>query len=134
MDLKILIRRFLAFFIDWSIMYGVAMVSMYFGQGSSPEYFINPSLKMCTSPGFLFGVSWLILYCLFKDCLFGRRSLGKLICGLRIQNSETGEKASFLSLIIRNITCLFVEVEQLLVLLNKGKRLGDIIAKTQVVR
>lgn len=134
MDIKLLIRRFLAFAIDWNIMFGVAMVLMFFGPGCNPEYFLYPSIKMLTSVGFLLGLLWLFLYCLFKDCLFGRRSLGKLICGLKIQNSETGEKASYGSLILRNITYLIVQIEGIVVLVNNGERLGDIIAKTQVVR
>ena len=134
MDIKLLIRRFLAFVIDWNIMFGVAMVLMLFGPGSNPEFFLYPSIKMFTSVGFLLGLLWFFLYCLFKDCLFGRRSLGKLICRLKIQNSETGEKASFGSLILRNITYLIVQIEGIVVLVNNGKRLGDFIAKTQVVR
>ena len=134
MDIKLLIRRFLAFVIDWNIMFDVAMVLMFFGPGSNPEFFINPSIKMFTSVGFLLGLLWFSLYCLFKDCLFGRRSLGKLICSLKIQNSETGEKASFGSLILRNITYLIAQIEGIVVLVNKGKRLGDFIAITQVVR
>ena len=134
MDTKLLIRRFLAFVIDWNIIFGVAMVLMFFGPGSSPEFFIYPSIKMFTSVGFLLGLLWFSLYCLFKDCLFGGRSFGKLICGLKIQNSETGEKASFSSLVLRNITYVIVALECVVVLINQGKRLGDIIAKTQIVR
>lgn len=134
MDIKLLIRRFLAFVIDWNIMFGVAMALMLFGPGSNPEFLVRPSIKMFTSVGFLLGLLWFVIYCLFKDCLFGRRSLGKLICGLKIQNSETGDKASFGSLILRNITYVIVQIEWIVVLVNKGKRLGDFIAKTQVVR
>lgn len=134
MDIKLLIRRFLAFIIDWNMMFGVAIALMFYGPESNPEYFINPSVKMFSSVGFLLGILWLLLYCLFKDCLFGRRSLGKLICGLKIQNSETGEKATFGSLILRNITYVIVQIEMIVVLANKGTRLGDLIAETQVVR
>ncbi len=134
MDIKIPVRRFLAFVIDWNIMFGVAIALMLCGPGYNPEYILYPSIKMFTSAGFLIGIAWLPLYCLFKDCLFGRRSLGKLICGLTIQNSETGEKASFGSLILRNVTYVIVQIEGIVVLVNKGKRLGDFIAKTQVVR
>ena len=134
MDFKILIRRFFAFVIDWNIMFGIARALMFYGPGSNPEYLLYPSIKMFASAGFLMGLAWLPLYCLFKDCLFGRRSLGKLICGLMIQNSETGEKASFGSLILRNITYVIVQIEGIVVLVNKGKRLGDSLAKTQVVR
>ena len=89
---------------------------------------------MLSSPGFILGAVWFFLYCLLKDCLFGRRSLGKLICGLIILNSETGEKASYSSLILRNITYVIASIEGIVVLLNNGKRLGDSFAKTQVVR
>ena len=134
MDSKLLIRRFFAFLIDWNIMFDVAIVLMFFGPGSNPEYLLSPSIKMFTSTGFLLGLVWLSLYCLFKDCLFGRRSLGKLIFGLSIQNTETGGIASFGSLILRNITYVIVQIEGIVVLVNKGQRLGDSIAKTQVVR
>ena len=134
MDFKILIRRFFAFVIDWNIMLGVAMALMFYGPGSSPEYLLFPSIKMLSSPGFILGAVWFFLYCLLKDCLFGRRSLGKLICGLIILNSETGEKASYSSLILRNITYVIASIEGIVVLLNNGKRLGDSFAKTQVVR
>ena len=133
MDGKLLIRRFIAFLIDWNIMFGVAMAIMFFGPGNTSGYFLYPSIKMFTSPGFLLGIAWIFIYCLFKDCLFGRRSLGKLICGLDIQSSETGEKASVGSLILRNITYAIVQIEVIFVLVGKGKRLGDSIAKTQVV-
>ena len=134
MDIKLLIRRFLAFVIDWNIMFGVAMALMFYGPGSNPEYLLYPSIKMFTSAGFLLGLAWILLYGLFKDCLFGRRSLGKQICGLMIQHSATGEKVSFGRLILRNMTYVIVHVEGILVLVNKGKRLGDCMAKTQVVR
>ena len=134
MDCKLLIRRFFAFVIDWNIMFGVAMALMYHGPGSNPEYLLYPSIRMFASAGFLMGLAWLPLYGLFKDCLFGRRSLGKLVCGLTIQNSETGGKASFASLILRNVTYVIVQIEGIIVLVNKGKRLGDFLAKTQVVR
>ncbi|MBO5374141.1 MAG: RDD family protein [Clostridia bacterium] len=134
MDFKLLIRRFLAFVIDWNIMFGVAMALMFYGPGSNPEFLLYPSIKMFTSAGYLLGLAWLPLYCLFKDCLFGRRSLGKLIFGLSIQNSETGRTASFGSLILRNITYVMVQIEGVIVFVNNGKRLGDTIAKTQVVR
>ena len=133
MDFKILARRFLAFVIDWNIMLGVGWFLMFFGPGSNPEYFIYPSIQMFTSPGFLLGLGWMLFYCLLKDCLFGRRSFGKMICKLTILNAGTGEKASYGNLIIRNITYVIVQIEGIVVLVNGGKRLGDMIAKTQVI-
>ena len=134
MDIKFLIRRFLAFIIDWNIIFGVGMALMYFGPGSNPEYFYFPSIYMFKSLGFILGLLWMPLYCLFKDCLFGGRSLGKLICGLIVQNFETGEKASYGSLIVRNLSYVIIQIEGIIVLANKGRRIGDIIANTKVVR
>ena len=118
MDFKLLIRRFFAFVIDWNIMFGVAVALMFYCPWSNPEYLLYPSIKMLTSAGFLLGLIWLPLYCLFKDCLFGRRSLGKLICGLMIQDSETGGKASFGRLILRNVTYVIVQIEGIVVLVS----------------
>lgn len=68
MDFKLLIRRFFAFVIDWNIMFGVAVALMFYCPWSNPEYLLYPSIKMLTSAGFLLGLIWLPLYCLFKDC------------------------------------------------------------------
>ena len=134
MDSRFLLRRFLAFAIDWNITYLIAITLMFFGPGTNPEYFFYPSFKMVSSPGFIMGILWIPLYWLFKDCLFGRRSAGKLICGLMVQNSETHEKASYGRLILRNITFPIIPFEGFIVIFNYGKRLGDLLAKTQVVR
>lgn len=134
MDFKLLIRRFFAFMIDWNIMFGVCVLLMLFGPGADPEYVLHPSIKMLSSGGFLLGLAWLALYGLFKDCVFGRRSLGKLICGLIIINSDTQNKASYGSLILRNITYCIVQIEGIIVLLNGGRRLGDMLAKTRIKR
>lgn len=134
MDFKLLIRRFLAFIIDWNILFGIGMVFMFFGPGGNPEYFLWPSIEMFGSLGFILGLLWMPLYCLFKDCLFGGRSLGKLLCGLTVQNFETGEKASYGSLIVRNLLYVIIQIECIIVLANKGRRIGDIMANTKVVR
>lgn len=134
MDFKLLIRRFLAFIIDWNILFGIGMVLMFFGPGGNPEYFLWPSIEMFSSLGFILGLLWMPLYCLFKDCLCGRRSIGKLICGLAIENAETGEKVSFGSLIVRNLAYVIIQIEGIIVLANKGRRIGDIMANTKVVR
>ena len=133
-NFKLLLRRFLAFVIDWNILFDVALLLILFGPGSNPAYLITPSIYMFTSAGSLLGIAWIFLYGLGKDCLLKGRSIGKLICGLEVRNSQTGEKASFGSLILRNITFEAIQIEGIVVLVNKGNRLGDIIAKTEVVK
>ena len=133
-DINLLVRRFIAFIIDWNVMFGVAVWLMLCGPGCDPEYILFPSIRMVTAPGFVLGLLWLPLYGLFKDCLFGRRSLGKMVCGLVIRSSKTGGKATVGSLILRNITYVIAEIEGIIVLLNNGQRLGDILAGTKVVK
>lgn len=134
MDYKLLLRRFFAFLIDYGILFCVTAYIMYWGPGSNPEYLLYPSIKIIYAPALYWALGWTAIYCLFKDCLFGRRSLGKLIFGLDIQSSKTGKKASVGSLILRNIPYVIVQLEGIFVLANNGQRIGDMLAKTQVVR
>ena len=133
MDSKLLVRRFIACVIDWIILFGGAILLMFFSPGSNPEYFLYPSMKMFFSLGFLLGAIWILFMLFFKDCLFKRRSLGKLICGLKIVDVNTQEPASFKNLILRNVTYYIIQIEWIFVLVNKGRRLGDLLAKTQVI-
>ncbi len=76
-------------------------------------------------------------YLLFRDALFGRRSLGKRLAGLRIVDRVTKRPASFGKLVLRNLTVVTLVplvIEFFLVLGDhKGLRIGDRIARTQVV-
>ena len=132
MNINLILRRFIAFVIDWNIQFGIGMALMLFGPGSNPEYILIPSIRMIAAPGFALGLLWIMLYGLFKDCIFGSRSLGKLICGLMIKNSKTGGKASVGSLVLRNITYVIMEIEGIIALVNQGRRLGDLLADTEV--
>ena len=132
MNFKMIIRRGIAFVIDWNIMFGGCMVLMAYGPGANPDYFIHPTIRMLLTAGFWLGLAWIVFYGLFKDCLFGRRSLGKLITGLKIVRADTQEKVSFGRLLLRNIPYFIVQVELVMVLANKGRRLGDLLAGTKV--
>jgi uncharacterized RDD family membrane protein YckC len=77
---------------------------------------------------------------LLRDGLFGGRSLGKKLMKLRVVRSD-GSKCDFVSSALRNITLPVFSIipplyliELLLPLVDKeGLRLGDRVAKTQVV-
>ncbi len=134
MDIKYFIRRFLAFIIDWNLTFGVTLAILSLGTLQDPDFLLRPSFETLFSLEFFLGLLWAPVYCLLKDCIFKGRSLGKLICGLAIVSSETGERPSVGSLILRNLTYVIVQIELIVTLVNKGKRLGDLIAKTEVVR
>ncbi len=76
-------------------------------------------------------------YLLFRDALFGRRSLGKRLAGLRVVDRVSKRPAGFGKLVLRNLTVVTLVplvIEFFLVLADhKGLRIGDRIARTQVV-
>ncbi len=126
-------RRFLAFMIDMIIAYGGMIALWCFGPGGNPEHLMYPTVKLWMTGAYWLGYLWLYAYGIFKDCLFGRRSLGKLCMGLWIIDTQSQAKVSYKQLILRNITFFIVQVECVVVLILRGKRLGDMVAKTKVV-
>ena len=71
------------------------------------------------------------LYLLLRD-LPKSGSVGKMIMKLKIVDSETKEPASIGKRLLRNITWLLSWVD-IIVYLAAKKRIGDMIAKTDVV-
>ncbi|WP_010255727.1 RDD family protein [Myroides injenensis] len=89
---------------------------------------------------FLLESTWSVLFSiliinfilLFKDCINGI-SLGKMIMGLQIVNTDTGNTPSFKKLIYRNIYLLIWPIEFAFWLVNNDKRrLADVHLKTTV--
>lgn len=127
-----MIRRFLSFCIDWVVIFAVGFALSLLGPQFDPEYLLYPSIQMFSAYGVILSFLWFIAVPLCKDIL-GGASLGKRICGLRVV-SKDGGKANAGKRILRNITFYFVVVEIIVALVNKGTRLGDMLARTQVVQ
>ncbi len=74
-----------------------------------------------------------MLLLMFKDLYHPDGSFGKKMLGLviTIDRDEESEDIRYYK-VIRNITLLLWPVEVLVVILNKGRRLGDIMAKSSV--
>jgi len=76
-------------------------------------------------------------YLLFRDIIFGNRSLGKRMAGLRVVNRYTKKTAGVGARLLRNLTIVTIApiiIEMILVLVSsKGLRMGDHMSKTQVV-
>ena len=85
---------------------------------------------------YLLGIAWAIGYLLLRDFLGGGRSFGKKALGLNI-TVEGGGKVGLVTSLLRNITLVvpFVNFVDLVMVFidDKGQRLGEKIAKTQVV-
>jgi len=109
---------------------------------------IAAAVEIIPKAGFFAG----LLYLLIGDGLFGGRSLGKKLIGLRVVSAGTNESCSFRDSILRNSTfsigyllykipwigwifIVIISLFEFIMLLGSrdGMRLGDEIAKTKVV-
>ena len=76
----------------------------------------------------MFGFS--LYFC--KDCILGR-SPAKRILKFQVVSNSTGDVASPIQCLIRNITCILWPIEVLVTLFNSNRRIGDFLAGTKVV-
>lgn len=122
-------KRIGAFFIDFLIIVLIYEIPFFIFvmipviQGTATVELILPRAFGCVSFAYLLFV--------FKD-VFKNASLGKRIMKLKIIDSETKENASTGKRILRNITWIISWIEFLVYIAAK-KRLGDMLAKTDVV-
>jgi uncharacterized RDD family membrane protein YckC len=75
----------------------------------------------------LFGFA--VYFC--KDCVKGR-SLGKRIARLQVLDNRSGEVASPLQCLVRNIFIIAWPIEGIVALANPARRIGDFVAGTRV--
>src|SRR5689334_10141418 len=68
---------------------------------------------------------------LCKDCI-GGRSIAKRVTNLKVIDNKTGEAASPLQCLVRNILIFIFPLEILVVLFSPQRRLGDRLAGTRV--
>jgi uncharacterized RDD family membrane protein YckC len=84
------------------------------------------------------GICLLVGYQLLRDSLFGGRSLGKKIMGLKVINTKTNGPCSKKDSVLRNITLIIPVVGLIDVIMGlvdaEGLRIGDKIAGTKVVQ
>ncbi len=120
--------RILAFLIDYIVF---VVLFVFINIGFMLEQYIGTIIM--TKPLiviYLITLSIVLLGLVLKD-IFGGRSIGKRIMKIKVVR-KSGEKASFLRLILRNISIVIWPIEALLLLIGRGK-IGDIIANTKVV-
>ncbi len=86
-------------------------------------------------------ICWSLFYFLFRDGFGAGQSWGKKICGLMVVNLETNNPCDMGKSFLRNIVVWFLSaagglsIIELIILLvhERGHRLGDLLAKTQVI-
>lgn len=125
------LRRIIAFFIDYYILLMISFVVAFFigifGTIFKGNFMMN-SLNFLIN-GITIPIAILGLF--FKDLIFKNYSVGKKIMHLRIKTVDDN-KPSVTQLVARNLFYIIWPLE-ILTLIITGKRLGDIIFKTQVI-
>ena len=120
-------RRYFALYIDWIIacMIAVPFLSFLPLEQDPNEYYI-------------IGIFLTSILFIFKDCLLGM-SFGKCLLGIAVRDSIDYNKTPVVyRLILRNVSLLFLPllwpIEFIAILLgNEKRRIGDRIAKTDVI-
>lgn len=122
-------------FMSFGIIIGFGIIAMIIVGLTS--LFVNMDISeegLPTSIIILLIVLGLLFFSLYfnKDAIQGR-SPAKRILKLVVINKRTGEVASPIRTFIRNITMMIWPIEVIFVLFSPDRRLGDLIAGTQVV-
>lgn len=132
-DLVLIIRRIMAFVIDWSLVFVLGMLFTFVGPDFNTEWLLYPSVKMFSAYGVFLSIMTFLLLPFIKDCLFKNASVGKLLTGLRIVDKETSQNPRFINLCLRNLFFYIPVLELFFLLVNKGVSLGDKITGTRVI-
>ncbi len=152
-------RRLLAFLID-SLIGGVTLPVLFillllmtpWFMGYQPLPFLEGVPKTyfyITLGGFVLSFIWFCFYSLARDGFGGGQSWGKRICKLMVVNTRTGQACRFWEAVLRKLPSaaifligfpvfylggLLFLIEPIFAIANeKGLRLGDMLAKTQVI-
>ncbi len=113
LEKKIILKRFISFFIDLTI---------YGGIGGVIGFLVDKVDFFKTFTDYVFYI--LLLLFLFKDLITIDGSFGKKIMGLKIIDSSTGKNNFILRKVLRNITSVIWPIEAL-VMLGVNKRISD---------
>jgi hypothetical protein len=115
-----ILKRCVAFLFDWAFALFLAM----FLELIVGLFVTDHLLKIA-----LISMSYAYIY--VKDSFTGR-GLGKMAMNLSVVNAKNGEVASSKATLVRNIFTILWPIE-LLVLIIAKRRLGDMVAETDVV-
>ena len=130
---KTLIKRAVAFVIDWNLILAFSFAMFLVGPQFDVKYLMLPSVEAFSSYGVIIGVLGLLALPLVRDCIFRNASLGKLIMGLRVVDVKTDCPPSIVKMLIRNLTFYFWAADLIAMLANHGVSVGDSISSTTVI-
>jgi len=115
-------------FIFGSVISALLMPVMFANMiGDLKRGIFNPVVPDIFFPGFILGYA--LFFC--KD-IFNGRSPAKRILKLQVTDIRTGQVAGPLRCLVRNLSIFFWPLEFIFILINPKRRLGDLIAGTQI--
>jgi uncharacterized RDD family membrane protein YckC len=122
-------RRQIAYIID-NVLFRIALLPVVIGIAVAVQ-----QLQLGGAAEILANLSvWLLIPIFFFKDGFSGYSLGKLICGVRLMNVETGKPGGFGMSFVRNLPMLIPFVVVIMAFqLQKGNRWGDRWTKSKVI-
>lgn len=90
----------------------------------------QPKSNVFGGTSYIFLIGFALYFC--KDCINGR-SIAKRILKLQIVDNSTGEVASPLKCLLRNLFIALWPLEVIAALINPNRRIGDWVAGTKLV-
>ena len=106
-----------------SFILGLIGVTLFVINFFSQRYF-NFSLPL------IFGAVIFLIY--FNKDFFRGKSIAKRLIGLQVFDRKTNQPASRWKCFIRNLTCVLWPLEVIITLFSPNRRLGDLLADTEV--
>jgi len=90
----------------------------------------QPNADFLGGMSYIFLIGFAIYFC--KDCINGR-SIAKRILKLQLVDNSTGQVASPLKCLLRNVFCILWPLEVIVAFINPSRRIGDMVAGTRLV-
>ena len=90
----------------------------------------QPKSDVFGSMSYFFLIGFALYFC--KDSINGR-SIAKRILKFQLVDNTTGQVASPLKCLVRNVFCIIWPIEVIVAYNNPGRRIGDIVAGTRLV-
>jgi len=89
----------------------------------------QPDTEMFGGMSFLFMIGFALYFC--KDCINGQ-SIAKRILKLQLIDNTTGQVASPLKCLLRNVFCILWPLEVIVAFIHPDRRIGDLVAGTKL--
>lgn len=124
-------KRLIALIIDFCVTmvpYSLAVVIVLLIQDNGNDYGLDKPMYILSLV--LLVMSEIIFFS--KDVFFKKRSIGKRIANIKIV-TVNGKEPKVIQLILRNITFFIWPLEIFMLLIDR-QRIGDILAKTRIVK